>query len=59
VIQGERDTLISGWQAQRLAEAAACPLVIVPGASHAACYFVAPDPYVARLVDLAKSISSP
>ncbi len=56
VIQAGSDTLITEDQGRRLAEAAACPIWLVPGAEHAQCYEVAKDEYLKRLVGFADGL---
>ena len=49
MIQSGNDATIPGSHAQRLSEAARCPLWIVQGAMHADCFEFAHDEYVRRI----------
>ena len=53
VIQGGEDKLIPMAHAQRLSQAAHCPLWVVPGAEHAQCFSVDRKEYMKHLVDIA------
>jgi pimeloyl-ACP methyl ester carboxylesterase len=56
VMQGSKDVLIEKWHAERLAAAADCELMEVPGAVHACCQDVLREKYADRLVEFARAI---
>ena len=56
VIQGDADTFIVPSNGRRLAEAAGCPLWLVPGANHAEDYATDPKGYARRVVDFARDL---
>ena len=56
VIQGDADGFIVPSNGRRLAEAAGCPLWLVPGADHAQDYLTDPKGYAARVIAFAKGI---
>jgi len=56
VIQGSADILIPMNHAERLSQAAHCPLWVVQGAEHAKCSITARKEYIDRLVKLASSL---
>lgn len=56
VIQGDADQLIVPSNGRRLAEAAGCPLWLVPGANHAEDYKTDPAGYARRVVEFARNL---
>lgn len=56
VIQGDADEFIVPSNGRRLADAAGCPLWLVPGANHAEDYPTAPEEYARRVVEFARKL---
>ncbi len=56
VIQGDADEFIVPSNGRRLADAAGCPLWLVPGANHAEDYPTDPEGYARRVVGFAQDL---
>ncbi len=56
VIQGDEDQLVVPSNGRRLADAAGCPLWLVPGAGHAEDYLTDPKGYAERVVAFAEAL---
>lgn len=56
VIQGDADQLIVPSNGRRLADAAGCPLWLVPGANHAEDYPTDPTGYAKRVIEFARRL---
>ncbi len=54
VLHCREDRLMASSHAERLAEAAGCPLIVIDGAGHSEGYWAAPELYLKALIDLAK-----
>ena len=58
IIQAAEDQLMPRSYAERLSQAAGCPLWIVPNATHAQCKVVALPEYIGRLVAMGRSLTN-